>query len=126
MPPPLSVASTKPGAALVRSQGWTPWQGRRWSLAPRDRGRETGKYCLMGHLDHVDRHVDHDPHYVDEVPIDPRNLDAEVVVRLRAEMPTDGADQRVEEQIQPDEDVHPVEAGEARSEEHTSELQSRQ
>src|SRR4029450_3153190 len=27
------VASTKPGAALVRSQGWPPWQGRGWALA---------------------------------------------------------------------------------------------
>ena len=26
MPPPLSVVNTKPGDALVRRQGWTPWQ----------------------------------------------------------------------------------------------------
>src|SRR5687767_5344793 len=38
MPSSFWVASTKPGAALARRQGWTPWQGRGWSLAPRDRG----------------------------------------------------------------------------------------
>jgi hypothetical protein len=43
------VASTKPGAALVRGQGWTPWQGRGWFLAPRDRGPEAGVYCVEGH-----------------------------------------------------------------------------
>src|SRR3712207_4126170 len=55
MPPPLSVASTKPGAALGRGQGWAPWQGRGWSLAPRDRGREPGMDCLMGHALETER-----------------------------------------------------------------------
>src|SRR5207249_6019739 len=32
------VASTKPEAAIVRRQGWQPWQGRAWTLAQRDRG----------------------------------------------------------------------------------------
>src|SRR2546427_13294386 len=44
------VASTKPGAALARGQGWLPWQGRGWFLAPRDRGPEAGKYCWKAHL----------------------------------------------------------------------------
>jgi hypothetical protein len=43
------VASTKPGAALVRGQGWLPWQGRGWFLAPRDRGPEAGVRRLEGH-----------------------------------------------------------------------------
>jgi hypothetical protein len=45
----LWVVSTKPGAGLARSQGWEPWQGRGWFLAPRDRGSEADKYCLKGH-----------------------------------------------------------------------------
>src|SRR6266540_738969 len=49
VPSRFSVASTKPGAALVRGQGWQPWQGRGWTLAPRDRGREAGRYCWEGH-----------------------------------------------------------------------------
>src|SRR3982751_3561426 len=45
------VASTKPGAALARGQGWLPWQGRGWFLAPRDRGPGTAVHCLEGHYD---------------------------------------------------------------------------
>src|SRR5437660_3715239 len=45
----LWVASTKPEAALGRSQGWTPWQGRGWTLAPCARGPEADMYCWMGH-----------------------------------------------------------------------------
>jgi hypothetical protein len=43
------VASTEPGAALARGQGWLPWQERGWFLALRDRGPEAGVYCLEGH-----------------------------------------------------------------------------
>jgi hypothetical protein len=43
------VATTKREAALVRSQGWSPWQGRGWTLAQRDRGPEAGVYCLERH-----------------------------------------------------------------------------
>jgi hypothetical protein len=43
------AASTKAGAALGRSQGWTPLQGRGWRLAPRDRGPEADVHCWMGH-----------------------------------------------------------------------------
>jgi hypothetical protein len=34
MLPRFWVASTKPEAALDRGQGWEPWQGRGWALAP--------------------------------------------------------------------------------------------
>src|SRR5947208_14794509 len=56
MPPSFWVASTKPEAALARSQGWQPWQERGWALAPRDRGAEAGMYCWMGHLAPGDPH----------------------------------------------------------------------
>ena len=49
VPSSFWVASTKPGAALARRQGWAPWQGRGWTLAPRDRGQEAGMHCWMGH-----------------------------------------------------------------------------
>ena len=39
----------KPEAALVRGQGSKPWQGRGWTLAPRDRGPGAGMYCWKGH-----------------------------------------------------------------------------
>src|SRR6266511_1248896 len=51
MPSSFWVASTKPEAALVRGQGWQPWQGRGRTLASRDRGPEAGMYCWEGHLD---------------------------------------------------------------------------
>src|SRR2546423_8200013 len=50
MTPDLSVASTKPEAALVRRPGWLPGQGRGWALALRDSGRETGGHCWEEHL----------------------------------------------------------------------------
>jgi hypothetical protein len=43
------VGSTKPEAAHGRSEGWLPLQGRGWTLAPRDRGPEAGKYRWTGH-----------------------------------------------------------------------------
>jgi hypothetical protein len=49
MLPRFSVVSTKPEAALGRGKAWPPWQGRGWALAPCDRGREAGVYCLMRH-----------------------------------------------------------------------------
>ncbi len=49
MHPSFSVVSTKPEAALARGQGLQPWQGRGWTLAPRDRGREAGMHCWMEH-----------------------------------------------------------------------------
>ena len=49
MLPLFCVASTKRETALVRGQGWLPWQGRGWALALRDRGAGAGVYCLEGH-----------------------------------------------------------------------------
>ena len=43
------VASNKPEPASGRSQGWPPWQGRGWGLAPRDRGPGAGGHYLVGH-----------------------------------------------------------------------------
>src|ERR671914_955719 len=60
-------------------------------------------------LQDVERGVDHDPHYVHEVPVDPWDLDAEVVVGGRPVMAADGPDERVEEQVEPHEDVGAVE-----------------
>jgi len=40
MLPRFCVVSTKPEAALDRSQGREPWWGRGWAPAPRDRGAE--------------------------------------------------------------------------------------
>src|SRR5437764_5170134 len=51
MLPSSWVASTKPGAALVRGQGWLPGQGRGWFLAPRDRGPGAGVYLPGENLD---------------------------------------------------------------------------
>src|SRR6266550_6912778 len=69
MPSGFWVASIKPGATLARGQGWLPWQGRGWFLAPRDRGPETDMDCLEGQWsawrqpfdvlrEHVDLEVD--------------------------------------------------------------------
>ena len=66
-----------------------------------------------GRSEDVDGHVDDDPHDVDEVPVDARHLDAEVVLRLGAEVAAEGADRREAEQHQADEDVGAVQAGEA-------------
>src|SRR5688500_17148472 len=54
-------------------------------------------------LQDVDRHEDDDPHDVYEVPVDARDLDAQVVLRLGAEVPPVGADVREGEQEEPDE-----------------------
>src|SRR3954447_6927184 len=58
-----------------------------------------------------DRRVHDDPHYVDEVPVDPADLDAVVV--LGREVPAEGADGHEEQDREADEDVRAVEAGEA-------------
>jgi hypothetical protein len=49
MLPRFWVASTKPEAALARSQGRQPWQERGSTLAQCDRGPETGMYRLVWH-----------------------------------------------------------------------------
>src|SRR3954447_243792 len=62
-------------------------------------------------LQDVHRHVHHDPHYVDEVPVDSSDLDP--VMLLRAEVPPERADGHDEKYHQADEHVEAVEAGEA-------------
>src|SRR5712691_496480 len=47
--PSFWVASTKREAALDRSAGWLPGQGRGWTFAPRDRRPEAGLDCWKGH-----------------------------------------------------------------------------
>src|SRR5215203_1112531 len=61
-------------------------------------------------LKEVDGRVDDDPHHVDEVPVDPCQLDAVMVVRQ--EMPTKGANRHEEEDRQADEHVRAVQARE--------------
>src|SRR4051794_20074673 len=46
----LSVASTKPRAALGRCAGWPPARGRGWFVAQRDSGREAAWHCWERHL----------------------------------------------------------------------------
>src|SRR5262245_7712737 len=62
-------------------------------------------------LEDVDRRENDDPHHVDEVPVDPADLDAVMV--LGGEMPAEGADRHEQEDREPDEDVATVEAGQA-------------
>src|SRR5919109_4039818 len=69
-----------------------------------------GFFMPSSQLQDVDRGVDHDPHYVHEVPVDPWDLDAEMIVRGRPVVSPHGADQRVQQQVQPDEDVRAVQA----------------
>src|SRR5436305_2288104 len=59
----------------------------------------------------VDRREDDDPHHVDEVPVDPADLDAVMV--LGREMPPEGADRHERENREPDEHVAAVQAREA-------------
>src|SRR4051812_32342155 len=65
---------------------------------------------FMRASDDVDGCVDDDPHHVDEVPVDPGDLDAVVVVR--GVVAAEGTDGGEGEQRQADEDVRAVEAGE--------------
>src|SRR5215203_4814499 len=53
-------------------------------------------FITMYSLQDVDGRVDHYPHYVHEVPVDPGDLDAPV--RLRREVPSEGSDRREREQ----------------------------
>src|SRR5204862_1062493 len=52
----------------------------------------------IGRLEHVDRAVHEDPHDVDEVPVDPRHLDAAVL--LGREVPAEGADRGERQQVE--------------------------
>src|SRR5665811_514062 len=64
-------------------------------------------------LEDVDGGVDDEPHHVYEVPVDARDLDAEVVLGLGPEVAAEGADRGEAEQGEADEDVGAVQAGEA-------------
>src|SRR5438067_1284960 len=59
----------------------------------------------------VDRHVDDDPHDVHEMPVDASDLDPVVV--LGGEVASEGANGHEEQDAQSDEDMGPVQAGEA-------------
>src|SRR5687768_14948752 len=59
-------------------------------------------------LEKVDRRVHDDPHYVDEVPVDPGQLDPVVV--LGREVPPEATDDHHQQQAEADEDMRPVEA----------------
>src|SRR6476620_5767035 len=59
----------------------------------------------------VDRRVDDDPHDVDEVPVDPWDLDAQVLLRLRGEVAAPDADIGGCQEPQPDGHVGAVESG---------------
>src|SRR6476646_4630923 len=80
-----------------------PDEPERFSLAPEGISHQA--------LEKIDGHVHDDPHYVDEVPIDPAQLDPVVV--LGREMPAERADRHHEQDHQADEDVRSVEAGQA-------------
>src|SRR5579864_7169378 len=60
-------------------------------------------------LEHVHGRVHDDPHDVDEVPIDPRHLHAQVM--LRRVMPAEGADRDDRQRAEADEHVRAVEPG---------------
>src|SRR4051794_13041312 len=62
-------------------------------------------------LEDVHRHVHHNPHYVDEVPVDSSELDSVVV--LGTEVTAEGAYGHDQEDRQADEDVQPVKPREA-------------
>src|ERR1700710_393128 len=62
-------------------------------------------------LEDVDRQVHDDPHHVDEMPVDPAELDA--VMMLGGEVPPEGADRHEQEDREADEDVGAVQAREA-------------
>src|SRR5262245_7455586 len=67
--------------------------------------------ALYPNSEDVDRQVDDDPHDVDEVPVDPADLDAVVV--LRREVPPEGPDRHEQEDREADEDVCAVQARQA-------------
>src|SRR5829696_4049918 len=97
-----------PTSATARNRASTAMTKLKASASVR-----TGFRIATSLLDHVDRGVHHDPHYVHEVPVDPWDLDAEVIVGRRPVVAAYRADKRDAEQGQPEEDVTPVQPGEA-------------
>src|SRR3954453_6907979 len=68
-------------------------------------------YRKPSSLEDVDGDVHHNPHYVDEVPVDSSELDTVMV--LGAEVPPERPDRHDQQDRQADEDVEAVEAREA-------------
>src|SRR5215211_7879189 len=97
-----------PTSATARNRASTAMTKLKASASVR-----TGFRIATSLLDHVDRGVHHDPHYVHEVPVDPWDLDAEVIVGRRPVVAAYRADKRDAEQGQPEEDVTPMQPGEA-------------
>src|SRR5436190_17281991 len=81
------------------------------SSAPRDRVPEAWRTSPGGALQDVDGHVDDDPHHVDEVPVDPADLDAVVVVGR--EVPAERTDRHEQQDREADEHVRAVQSREA-------------
>src|SRR6476659_5334290 len=77
------------------------------------RPREKSSCLHNVRLEDVHSQENDDPHDVDEVPVDARHLDAEVVLGLGPEMAAEGADRGEAEQHQADEDVGAVQSREA-------------
>src|SRR4051812_30714169 len=92
-----------PTSATARNRASTAMTKLKASASVR-----TGFRIATSLLDHVDRGVHHDPHYVHEVPVDPRDLDAQVIVGRRPVVAAYRADERDTEQGQSQEDVAPV------------------
>src|SRR6266550_3375221 len=65
---------------------------------------------IMG-SEEVHGRVDHDPHYVHEVPVDPSDLDTVMV--LRGEMAAEGADRHEQQDRETHENVRAVQACQA-------------
>src|SRR5215213_7878151 len=100
-----SMCSRKASMSLRFSASQTCFATSTFSCDIRVRG--------VAQLEDVDRREDDDPHHVDEVPVDARHLDTEVVLRLRPEVSAPGADVGEAEQHESYEDVGAVQAGEA-------------
>src|SRR5262245_32434958 len=75
--------------------------------------RRAARLAWQPELEDVGRREGDDPEHVDEVPVDPGHLDAEMILGLRAVVAAEGADGRDPQQDQPDRDVGAVEPREA-------------
>src|SRR5207245_4732719 len=97
--PPTTPART--AAPSTYSGSWTasPSERSGFSIAPSTARRER-------RLEDVDGRVHDDPHHVDEVPVDPRHLDAAVL--LGGVVAAERADRHEQQQHQPDEHVRSV------------------
>src|SRR3954453_10670404 len=105
----IAMPWSEPGTAGRNERPVDPWRtiAMPWS-EPGTAGRNErqGDPCLQD----VDREIDHDPHDVDEVPVDPGHLHAAML--LLGEVPAERADRRERQQREADEHVRAVQAGE--------------